>query len=237
MSRSAGPSAVHWSSRRCSRPRACSRGSWFDNDIAFMNDVVVPWCRFEKIEVTQSRAYKKNDQAFVEQKNGAVVRLLVGYGRFEGVETAGVRPPVRSRTPACELLPAVVQSEGEVARRGQGDQAQSPAGDTLRADAGPSQGQQDHQEADLSGRARQKWLVTAPGTRFSPGDRRRVQCSLWRRRSIAHPGRKIVVERCNTSTSADGRSSPSRIGSTRLVPPPRYLVPTSTPARTAVARS
>lgn len=55
-----------------------------------MNDVVVPWCRSEKIEVTQSRAYKKNDQAFVEQKNGAVVRLLVGYGRFEGVETAGV---------------------------------------------------------------------------------------------------------------------------------------------------
>jgi len=32
--------------------------------------------------VTRSRAYKKNDQAFVEQKNGAVVRRLVGYGRF-----------------------------------------------------------------------------------------------------------------------------------------------------------
>ena len=32
--------------------------------------------------------YKKNDQAFVEQKNGAVVRRLVGYGRFEGFEAA-----------------------------------------------------------------------------------------------------------------------------------------------------
>ena len=31
-----------------------------------------------------------NDQAFVEQKNGAVVRRLVGYGRFDGVETARV---------------------------------------------------------------------------------------------------------------------------------------------------
>ena len=40
------------------------------------------------MEVTRSRAYKKNDQAFVEQKNGAVVRRLVGYGRFEGVEAA-----------------------------------------------------------------------------------------------------------------------------------------------------
>lgn len=66
------------------------RGADFDNDSAFMNDVVVPWCRSQKIEVTRSRAYKKNDQAFVEQKNGAVVRRLIGYGRFDGVETARV---------------------------------------------------------------------------------------------------------------------------------------------------
>jgi hypothetical protein len=62
----------------------------FDNDSAFMNDVVVPWCRQQKLEVTRSRAYKKNDQAFVEQKNGAVVRRLMGYGRFDGLETARV---------------------------------------------------------------------------------------------------------------------------------------------------
>lgn len=62
----------------------------FDNDSAFMNEVVVPWCRGQKLEVTRSRAYKKNDQAFVEQKNGAVVRRLMGYGRFDGVETARV---------------------------------------------------------------------------------------------------------------------------------------------------
>jgi hypothetical protein len=66
------------------------RGVDFDNDSAFMNEVVVPWCRNQKLEVTRSRAYKKNDQAFVEQKNGAVVRRLVGYGRFDGVETARV---------------------------------------------------------------------------------------------------------------------------------------------------
>ena len=65
-------------------------GADFDNDSAFMNDIVVPWCRAQKIEVTRSRAYKKNDQAFVEQKNGAVVRRLMGYGRFDGIETAQV---------------------------------------------------------------------------------------------------------------------------------------------------
>ena len=63
-------------------------GADFDNDSAFMNDVVVPWCRSQKIEVTRSRACKKNDQAFVEQKNGAVVRRLIGYGRLDGLETA-----------------------------------------------------------------------------------------------------------------------------------------------------
>lgn len=66
------------------------RGVDFDNDSAFMNDVVVPWCRGQGLEVTRSRAYKKNDQAFVEQKNGAVVRRLMGYGRFDGLETARV---------------------------------------------------------------------------------------------------------------------------------------------------
>jgi hypothetical protein len=40
------------------------RGVDFDNDSAFMNDIVVPWCRQQKLEVTRSRAYKKNDQAF-----------------------------------------------------------------------------------------------------------------------------------------------------------------------------
>jgi hypothetical protein len=38
--------------------------------------------------VTRARAYRKNDQAWVEKKNGAVVRRLVGYGRFEGMDAA-----------------------------------------------------------------------------------------------------------------------------------------------------
>jgi len=66
------------------------RGVDFDNDTAFMNDVVVPWCREHKLEVTRSRAYRKNDQAYVEQKNGAIVRRLMGYGRFDGLASAGV---------------------------------------------------------------------------------------------------------------------------------------------------
>jgi Integrase core domain len=64
------------------------RGVDFDNDSAFMNETVVEWCRQQGWEVTRCRAYRKNDQAWVEQKNGAIVRRLVGYGRFEGLISA-----------------------------------------------------------------------------------------------------------------------------------------------------
>jgi hypothetical protein len=66
------------------------RGIDFDNDGAFMNEPVVAWCRAQGLEVTRSRAYRKNDQAWVEQKNGAIVRRLVGYGRFEGPAAAAL---------------------------------------------------------------------------------------------------------------------------------------------------
>ena len=59
-----------------------------DNDSAFINDTVVSYCSEHCIELTRSRAYKKNDQAWIEQKNGAVVRRLVGYGRLEGATAA-----------------------------------------------------------------------------------------------------------------------------------------------------
>jgi hypothetical protein len=60
-----------------------------DNDSVFMNETVVGWCRENGIEMTRSRAYRKNDQAWIEQKNGAVVRRLVGHDRLEGMAAAG----------------------------------------------------------------------------------------------------------------------------------------------------
>ena len=64
------------------------KGVDFDNDGAFMNEPVVGWCRAQGLEVTRSRAYRKNDQAWVEQKNGAVVRRMVGYRRYAGLAAA-----------------------------------------------------------------------------------------------------------------------------------------------------
>ena len=61
-----------------------------DNDSAFINETLVGFCKDRVIELTRSRAYKKNDQAWIEQKNGSVVRRLVGYGRLEGEVAATV---------------------------------------------------------------------------------------------------------------------------------------------------
>lgn len=56
-----------------------------------MNDTLWDYCQKQGIVLTRSRAYRKNDQAWVEQKNGAIVRKLIGYGRLEGLsETAAL---------------------------------------------------------------------------------------------------------------------------------------------------
>ena len=62
------------------------RGFDTDNDSAFINETILDYCRRTGIEFTRSRAYRKNDQAWVEQKNGAVVRKLIGYGRLSGMK-------------------------------------------------------------------------------------------------------------------------------------------------------
>ena len=61
------------------------RGIDTDNGSEFLNETLVSYCSQEGIELTRSRPYRKNDQAWVEQKNGAVVRRLVGYGRLAGL--------------------------------------------------------------------------------------------------------------------------------------------------------
>lgn len=53
-----------------------------DNGSEFINRGLLGYCRRHAITFTRSRAWKKNDSAHVEQKNGAVVRQLVGYDRF-----------------------------------------------------------------------------------------------------------------------------------------------------------
>jgi len=55
-----------------------------DNGAEFLNANLLRYCQQEHITFTRSRAYKKNDQAHVEQKNWTHVRHFAGYDRYEG---------------------------------------------------------------------------------------------------------------------------------------------------------
>ena len=65
------------------------KGIVSDNDSVFINetltnDTLTQYCAERGIEFTRSRPYRKNDQAWIEQKNGAVVRHYVGHDRYSG---------------------------------------------------------------------------------------------------------------------------------------------------------
>ena len=47
-----------------------------DNDSALINETMLAYCRVHQLELTRSRAYRKNDQAWIEQKNDAVIRKM-----------------------------------------------------------------------------------------------------------------------------------------------------------------
>jgi hypothetical protein len=72
---------------RCGLPFAL-RALDVDNGTEFVNEKLIEYCLGHGIELTRSRPYRKNDQAWIEQKNGAVVRRLLGYRRFEGLAAA-----------------------------------------------------------------------------------------------------------------------------------------------------
>jgi len=57
-----------------------------DNGSEFINNSTEIWCKSIALPFTRSRNHRKNDNCFVEQKNGAVVREYVGYDRLEGIE-------------------------------------------------------------------------------------------------------------------------------------------------------
>ena len=55
-----------------------------DNGVEFINANLKRYCEQNRITFTRSRPYKKNDQAYVEQKNWTGIRQFVGYSRYEG---------------------------------------------------------------------------------------------------------------------------------------------------------
>lgn len=111
-----------------------------DNGGEFINHELVRYCEKEKITFTRSRPYRKNDQAHVEEKNGSVIRRLVGYDRYEGLEAwrsltalyGTLRLYVNYFQPSMKLL-SKVRMEGHTTKCY--DKAQTPYQRALNSSA------------------------------------------------------------------------------------------------------
>ena len=57
-----------------------------DNGAEFINQHLLRFCESREITFTRTRAYRKNDNPHVEQKNYSVVRRAVGYDRYDREE-------------------------------------------------------------------------------------------------------------------------------------------------------
>ena len=80
-----------------------------DNGSEFVNDRLIEYCLSNGIELTRSRPYRKNDQAWIEQKNGAIVRKLLGYRASKVWRPLSDHAPVWGIRLFVELLPAIIQ--------------------------------------------------------------------------------------------------------------------------------
>ena len=58
-------------------------GAHPDSGSEFINRFVADWCEQEHIELSRSRPGKKNDNMYVEERNGHVIRKHVGYMRLD----------------------------------------------------------------------------------------------------------------------------------------------------------
>ncbi len=59
------------------------RGIDSDNGSEFINQHLYDYCQAQEIQFTRGRAYKKDDNAHIEQKNWTHVRKLLGYVRYD----------------------------------------------------------------------------------------------------------------------------------------------------------
>ena len=58
-------------------------GAHPDSGSEFINHFVIDWCQEVKIDLTRSRPGQKNDNMYVEERNGHVIRREVGYIRLD----------------------------------------------------------------------------------------------------------------------------------------------------------
>ena len=61
-----------------------------DNGSEFINQILYKYCQKEKLGFTRSRPNRKNDNAYIEQKNWTHVRKIFGYLRYDTYEELAI---------------------------------------------------------------------------------------------------------------------------------------------------
>jgi hypothetical protein len=157
-----------------------------DNGSEFINQHLYAWCQREGIIFTRSRAWKKNDSAHVEQKNGAVVRQLIGYDRFASqaayVQLARVYQLARLHVNFFQPVEKLVSKTRQGARAHRVyDRAQTPYQRLGAAGVLPPAKRQDLEalyqslnplqlRRDLDAELDRLWALAAPDPRRAQGD-------------------------------------------------------------------
>ena len=114
-----------------------------DNGTEFLNYLLLGYCFDQEITFTRSRPYKKNDQCFVEEKNGSIIRKFIGYDRFEGFQPylildalyEQLRLYVNFFQPSLKLIEKTRQGSKVIKKY---DQAQTPYQRLLAAESVPA---------------------------------------------------------------------------------------------------
>jgi hypothetical protein len=61
-----------------------------DNGSEFINDILYKYCSREGLQFTRSRPSRKNDNAYIEEKNWTHVRKVFGYLRYDTFEELSI---------------------------------------------------------------------------------------------------------------------------------------------------
>ncbi len=150
------------------------RGIDSDNGVEFINAHLLRYCQDEHLTFTRSRPYKKNDQAYVEQKNWSIVRQLVGYERYESASAYEalqalyqvVRLYVNFFQPSMKLLSKA--REGSKVKK-KYDQAKTPYQRVLESE---------HVNEEAKATLRQQYVTLNPVVLLR--QMQRLQATFWK---------------------------------------------------------